>query len=173
MKIGRLALRAFAPRPTAWIAVIADQLDHCPAAYLWRMDLLTLASVPINGPRRMGAALTHALFTGGDRRRGRSRRAVRPHRRSTNGPNAAPSAGGRPNQSPNRQPGRPGKLGIEESAATRTQLIQEIETLPSEDVPPPGVWSLGTIPPRRSPAFAPRATSSQHRNYRCRIQSDQ
>jgi hypothetical protein len=104
-----------------------------------------------SAPRRMGAALTYArryaLFTlvgiageddldappdlTDDQPNGVEPAATSLGSRS----NAAP-AGGRPNQAPTGSPAVPAvreKLGIEESAAIRTQLIQEIETLPSEE----------------------------------------
>jgi hypothetical protein len=108
---------------------------------------------PLSGtstPRRMGAALTYArryaLFTlvgiageddldapdlTDDQPSGHSLAATSPSSKS----NAA-HAGGRPNQARTGSPAVPPigeKLGIEESAAIRTQLIQEIETLPSEE----------------------------------------
>jgi hypothetical protein len=104
-----------------------------------------------SAPRRMGAALTYgrryALFTlvgiageddldappdlTDDQPNGDEPAATSLGSRS----NAAP-AGGRPNQARTGSPAVPAvreKLGIEESAAIRTQLIQEIETLPSEE----------------------------------------
>ena len=139
------------------------QPDHRPAAHLRGVDLLGLAGLPDirdirTPPDGGGVDLRPALRTvhdGGDRRRRRPRRAARRHQRPPAGHKAA-DTGLAPNLNPVPAPVRSSqsqtgngtnppvreKLSAEESAAIRAQLIQEIETLPEDDLQPRAIAIL-------------------------------
>jgi ERF superfamily len=129
------------------------QSDHHPSAHLRGVDLLGLAGqlTETSAPRRMGAALTYArryaLFTmvgiageddldapdfTNDQPQGDKVADARLVPRSRVEPEPIRSSQFRTGNP--TAPAAPGKLDAEESAAIREQLIQQIDTLPEDDL---------------------------------------
>jgi hypothetical protein len=138
------------------------QPDDHPAAHIGGMDLLGLAGLPVirdirappdGGCTDLRPALC-ALHNGGNCWGGRSRRAGLTSDQPKGEGAAEASSGSSVKQASNRarqfQTGTPSlplvreKLGVDESASIRTQLIQEIETLLEDDLRPRAIGILKT-----------------------------